>query len=57
MNDSTTLFVNGNGAARGNDSKGDNLAEYTENYFCFSCGYNKPKRNIENVKRILSGLL
>ena len=34
----------------------DNLAEYSENFYCFGCGYNKPKRNLENAKRILSGL-
>jgi len=31
----------------------DNLAEYTDNFYCFGCGYNKPKRNIESYRKRL----
>jgi len=39
---------------RGNDRTGNNLAEYTENYYCFACGYNKPKRSISRVNDAFS---
>jgi len=29
--------------AKGNDASGDNLAEYTDHYYCFACGYSKQK--------------
>lgn len=28
----------------------DNLAEYTNNFYCFGCGYGKPKRNLASFK-------
>jgi Zn ribbon nucleic-acid-binding protein len=31
-------------------SSRDNLAEYTDNYFCFGCGYYKPKRSLNRVR-------
>jgi len=31
----------------------DNLAEYTENFYCFGCGYNKTKRNLETIRKRL----
>jgi len=34
---------------RGNDRTGNNLAEYTDNYYCFACGFNKPKRSISRL--------
>jgi hypothetical protein len=37
-------------AERGNDKKGDNLAEYADGWHCFSCGYRKPKNY--NLKRL-----
>ena len=39
---------------RGNDRTGNNLAEYTENFYCFACGYNKPKRSISRVNDAFS---
>ena len=39
---------------RGNDRTGNNLAEYTENYYCFACGYNKTKRSISRVNAAFS---
>jgi Zn ribbon nucleic-acid-binding protein len=35
---------------RGNDKKGDNLAEYTENYYCMACGYYKRKNSLNRVR-------
>lgn len=37
---------------RGNDTKGDNLAEYTDNYFCMACGYYKRKNTLARVRRL-----
>jgi ribosomal protein S27AE len=34
---------------RGDDRKGDNLAEYKDNYYCFKCGYYESKRTLERV--------
>lgn len=39
-------------AKRGKDRKGDNLAEYPESFYCFSCGYYKPKRNLRALDAI-----
>ena len=39
---------------RGNDRTGNNLAEYTENFYCFACGYNKAKRSISRVNDAFS---
>lgn len=33
-------------AAKGSDRKMDNLAEYENGFYCFSCGYRKDKRNL-----------
>lgn len=35
---------------RGNDTKRDNLIEYSDGWHCFSCGYRKPKNY--NLKRL-----
>jgi hypothetical protein len=35
---------------RGNDTKGDNLAEYSENYYCMACGYYKRKNTLNRVR-------
>jgi len=39
---------------RGNDRTGNNLAEYSDNYYCFSCGYYKTKRSISRVNDAFS---
>jgi hypothetical protein len=40
-------------AERGNDKKGDNLAEYSDGWHCFSCGYRKPKMSLSHhLKRL-----
>ena len=31
-------------------SSRDNLAEYSDNYYCFGCGYYKPKHNLNRVR-------
>jgi len=33
---------------RGRDTKRNNLAEYSDGWHCFGCGYRKPKRTIEH---------
>jgi len=33
---------------RGRDTKRNNLAEYSDGWHCFGCGYRKPKRSIEH---------
>lgn len=38
--------------SRGQDRRGDNLAEYADGWHCFSCGYRKPKRSLSNLKRL-----
>jgi hypothetical protein len=40
--------------SRGNDRSANNLAEYSENYYCFACGYNKAKRSISRVNDAFS---
>lgn len=35
-------------AERGRDTKRNNLAEYSDGWHCFGCGYRKPKRTIEH---------
>jgi hypothetical protein len=40
--------------SRGNDRSKNNLAEYTENFYCFACGYNKTKRSISRVNDAFS---
>jgi hypothetical protein len=47
----------GNGACpkcqeRGNDKRGNNLAEYSSNFYCWSCGYYKDKNNLARFKPI-----
>jgi len=32
----------------------DNLAEYTENFYCFGCGYSKPKRSLKRFEALKS---
>lgn len=39
-------------AKRGNDRKADNLAEYSDGYHCFSCGYHKTKRNLSTLNAL-----
>jgi hypothetical protein len=39
-------------AERGNDRKKNNLAEYSDGWHCFSCGYRKPKKALSNLKRL-----
>ena len=31
----------------------DNLAEYTENYYCFGCGYTKQKTDLNSIRKRL----
>jgi hypothetical protein len=38
--------------ARGADKRGDNLAEYSDGWHCFSCGYRKKKNSLANLKRL-----
>ena len=35
---------------RGNDTKGDNLAEYTDNFYCMACGYYKRKNTLNRIR-------
>lgn len=37
---------------RGNDTKGDNLAEYSDNYYCMACGYYKRKNTLARVRSL-----
>lgn len=39
-------------AERGKDRKGNNLAEYADGWYCFSCGYRKPKRILKALDAI-----
>ena len=32
----------------------DNLAEYTNGYYCFGCGYKKPKIDLDSIRQRLS---
>ena len=47
----------GNGACpkcqeRGNDRRANNLAEYSSNFYCWSCGYYKDKNSLARFKPI-----
>ena len=35
----------------------DNLAEYTENYYCFGCGYTKQKNDLNSIRSRLSDVV
>lgn len=37
---------------RGNDKRGNNLAEYSSNFYCWSCGYYKDKNNLARFRPI-----
>ena len=41
---------------RGDDKSGNNLAEYSDNYYCWKCGYTKQKKSIESYLKRLEPL-
>ena len=41
---------------RGDDRTGNNLAEYSDNYYCWKCGYTKQKKSIESYLKRLEPL-
>jgi ribosomal protein S27AE len=40
---------------RGDDRTGNNLAEYSENFYCWKCGYTQQKKSIENYLKRFNG--
>lgn len=43
-------------AERGDDRSKNNLAEYTDNFYCWKCGYTKQKKSIESYLKRLEPL-
>lgn len=41
---------------RGDDRSGNNLAEYSDNYYCWKCGYTKQKQSMESYLKRLEPL-
>ena len=42
-------------AQRGDDKSKNNLAEYSENFYCWKCGYTQQKKSIENYLKRFNG--